>query len=238
MGGGDYDIEDSVGEKEELPRYLLTTHKFFVHLVRTIKKSNSTIRTNDIQDIAIMKHRIAVLLIKKQITETCLQSVIGKLNVFEGDLIDVDRRVWPVQVQSMMATHRRSSNAAAAATTVSTTMKTNKENEQIVCENLLHQKLKEIDQTSKQYEEQLNQKQNAVIGFTSIMEDEINHYVQQNGIKPLTIKGNFTIASIKYNYQGEVLERKYTQEQPNEYQVKTYFISQDIVFDLLSFSFK
>ncbi|CAF3869369.1 unnamed protein product, partial [Rotaria sp. Silwood1] len=91
---------------------------------------------NDIQEIAMMKHRIAILLIKKQTTETYLESVTGKLNIFESDLIDVDQRVWPMQVQSLMLTHQKSSSAAATAssstTTAATTMATDKEKKQII----------------------------------------------------------------------------------------------------------
>ncbi|CAF3842044.1 unnamed protein product [Rotaria sp. Silwood1] len=179
---------------------------------------------NDIQEIAMMKHRIAILLIKKQTTETYLESVTGKLNIFESDLIDVDQRVWPMQVQSLMLTHQKSSSAAATAssstTTAATTMATDKEKKQIICENLLHQQLKEIDQSLKQYEKQLNNKQNSVIGFTSKMEEIVDSYVQQYGIKPIKIKCDLKIALIKYNYQSELLQRKFSQEQPNRYQLK------------------
>ncbi|CAF3987470.1 unnamed protein product [Rotaria sp. Silwood1] len=184
---------------------------------------------NDIQEIAMMKHRIAILLIKKQTTETYLESVTGKLNIFESDLIDVDQRVWPMQVQSLMLTHQKSSSAAATAssstTTAATTMATDKEKKQIICENLLHQQLKEIDQSLKQYEKQLNNKQNSVIGFTSKMEEIVDSYVQQYGIKPIKIKCDLKIALIKYNYQSELLQRKFSQEQPNRYQLKGLLVT-------------
>lgn len=214
----DSDEDDDTIGKDKLPRYLLTTNQAFIHLIKIIHQTNSTIDINDTQAIAFMKHRIALLLIKKQITETSLASVTGKLPIFGCDLTDVHRRVWPMQARSLMLTYRKSSSVTTACTTAAT-METNKENEQTICENLLQQQIKKIDQSVKQYEQQLHAKRNSVIGLTSEMEEMVDKYVQDYSIKPFKIKGDFKIRLMNYQYQSKLLERKYLQEQPNEYQV-------------------
>ena len=211
--------DDDDHEKEELPRYLLVDNQLFISLMKKINKINSTIHINDIQEIALIKHRMAVLHIKKQIMETCLQSVTGTLHIVESDLIEVDRRIWPLQVRLLMLKHQQTSTISGSTTT--TTMGTDKEDEQVVYENLLQQQLMKLEQSLQEYTRQLQEKQNSIVGFTSKMIKLIDSYVHQYGIQPVKLKSDFKIASIRYNYEFELFERKYRHEQPNEYQVIT-----------------
>lgn len=210
----DDDCHERDTGKDEIPTYLLLDNQSFINMAINSIKSIKTITINDIQQVAFLKHRMVAVSIRKDITETYLRSVKGILNQHDCDIVEIDRRVWPVEVESLMLTHRKST-----ATTTTTETDMNQENVQMVCENLLQQHLKEIQEQTQQLEKKLNDKTNSLVGFSSMLNETIDHFVENYGSKPLKIKRDFKIAIIKYNYQTEILERKYLYENPNEYQV-------------------
>ncbi|CAF4726306.1 unnamed protein product, partial [Rotaria sp. Silwood2] len=99
-------------------------------------------------------------------------------------------------------------------------METHTEDEQLICEQILHQCLQDMNQNIEHYQRQLNEKKNSLIGFTSTMEESIQTYVQECGVKPLEMKRDLKIAIVTYNYESQILERKYLQETPNPYQIE------------------
>lgn len=210
-------VDDNATEKGQIPKYLLTTNKLFVNMTKKLIKTKSSITLNDVQQVAIIMHQIGALRIKKQTAIVYLQSVTGELKEQEYDFSGVDRRVWPIQVKSLMLTHHKSTKTT---TTNATKAAMDGENVQRVCENLLHQQLQEMNRQIEHLQKQFDEKKNSLIGFTSTMEDTIQNYVQQYEIKPLKIKNDFKIAMIKYSYDAEILQRQYLEEKPNEYQVK------------------
>jgi len=209
----DNDVDDNDTEQDQIPTYLLETDKSFHNTIQKIMNIASSTSTNDLRQIAILIHHIAALHIQKQISMIYLQSGTGILKEPEPELIEIDRRVWPIQVKSVMLAQYMST------TTATVTTKMTKEDEQLACENLVHQRLREMTTKIEQYQRQLNEKKSQIIGFTSSMEDAIKIYVHQHGIKPLQMKRNLKIALLQHDYDAEIIERKYSQENPNKYQV-------------------
>ncbi|CAF1148565.1 unnamed protein product [Rotaria sordida] len=128
----------------------------------------------------------------------------------EYDLIEVHRRVWLMQVQSLMLTKKAKST---------TTTETNQDDQQATCEKLLRERSEEMNLEIDLSERELIQK-NSLVEFTSIMDEAIQIYVQEYGIKPLEMTRQLKKAIVMYNYQSEMLERKYLQETPNQYQIE------------------
>jgi hypothetical protein len=190
----------------------LATNEYFSHVIQKVIHTASSISINDIQQVAILKHNIADLDIQKQISTIYLRSGTGKLREPEVELIAVDRRVWPIQVKS--AVSAQPSNMSR------TTMEMNEEDQHHAYEELVHCRLQEMNEKIEQYRIQLNEMKSGLIGFTSTMEEVIDTYIQQYGIKPLQMKRDHKIALLEYDYDAEILQRKYLQENPNEYQVK------------------
>jgi hypothetical protein len=190
----------------------LATNEYFGHVIQKVIHTAGSISINDIQQVAILKHNIADLDIQKQISTIYLRSGTGKLREPEVELIAVDRRVWPIQVKS--AVSPQPSNMSR------TTMEMNEEDQHHAYEELVHCRLQEMNEKIEQYQIQLNEMKSGLIGFTSTMEEVIDTYIQQYGIKPLQMKRDHKIALLEYDYDAEILQRKYLQENPNEYQVK------------------
>jgi hypothetical protein len=190
----------------------LATNEYFSHVIQKVIHTASSISINDIQQVAILKHNIADLDIQKQISTIYLRSGTGKLREPEVELIAVDRRVWPIQVKS--AVSAQPSNMSR------TTMEMNEEDQHHAYEELVHCRLQEMNEKIEQYQIQLDEMKSGLIGFTSTVEEAIDTYIQQYGIKPLQMKRDHKIALLEYDYDAEILQRKYLQENPNEYQVK------------------
>jgi hypothetical protein len=200
-------------EQDEIPDYLLTTDKKFVHMIQKVMDTCKSIEMNDSQQMAILMHHIAALNIQKEITTVYLRSGTGKFREIGADLVEIDRRVWPMQVKSAMKKHE----TMEAATAV-------ERNEQLECETLVYERLQEFNGKIEGYERQLNETKSLLIGCTSTIEEAIKNYVQQYGIRPLQMKRDLKIALLEHDYDAEILERKYSQEKPNEYQVRNYKI--------------
>ncbi|CAF5139409.1 unnamed protein product, partial [Rotaria sp. Silwood1] len=67
---------------------------------------------------------------KKDITIVYLQSATGTLTEPELDLIEVDRRVWPMQVKSLLLSKHP----------MTTTNEVNQPDQQTACEKLINQR--------------------------------------------------------------------------------------------------
>ena len=197
-------------------------------MAQTIIKTVRSITMNDIQKMALLMHQIATVQIDREIMKAYLHSVNGTLKEPECYLIEVDRRFWPMQVQSLMLTQHKSTTNDTDTTGISTTttpMEIDTEDQQIACENLLNQHLQVMKQQTEYYQKELDEKQSNFIRFTSIIQETIELYVQTHGIKPLEMKRDLKLALINYDYDSEMLQRQYFQEQPNPYQVRKILIS-------------
>ncbi|CAF2078674.1 unnamed protein product, partial [Rotaria magnacalcarata] len=101
------DTDISTTERCQIPTYLLIQNKLFVHMAQTIIKTVRYITMNDIQQMALLMHQIATVQIDREIMQAYLHSVKGTLREAECHFIEVDRRFWPMQVQSLMLTQHK-----------------------------------------------------------------------------------------------------------------------------------
>ena len=232
----DDDIDDeqitTTTEGQQLPNYLSITNRFFIAMARNILKTNSTITIHDIQQLALFIHQKAVIHSRRELIKVYLLSIMGKLQQTDYDSMDIDRRFWPIQVQSLLLNHRKLSSttadtaaAAAAATTTITTTTTTvtgtiSTEEQLACQNTLQEQLREMKEEIERYQQLFDEKKNSLTELTSTMEESIEAYVQNYGIRVLKLKHDFKMTLVKHDYDAEILRRKYMHEQPNEYQVR------------------
>ena len=222
-------------EGQQLPNYLSITNRFFIAMARSILKTNSTITIHDIQQLALFIHQKAVIHSRSELIKVYLLSIMGKLQQTDYDSMDIDRRFWPIQVQSLLLNRRKSSSmtadtAAAAMTTITTTTTTTSTTvtdmisteEQLACQNTLQEQLREMKEEIERYQQLFDEKKNSLTELTSTMEESIEAYVQNYGIRALKLKHDFKITLVKHDYDTEILRRKYMHEQPNEYQVRLF----------------
>ncbi|CAF4038916.1 unnamed protein product, partial [Rotaria sordida] len=154
----DNDFNDNYTIQNQIPNYLSMNNKTFFRIIKNIIKNIQSISMNDIQKLALLMHQVATLRLKREITTIYLQSVTGTLMEPDNDLIEVDRRVWPIQVQSLMLTDKKAKSK--------TTTETNQDDQQAACENLLRERLEETDLEIDLSQGELIQKKNFLLEFT------------------------------------------------------------------------
>ena len=138
-------------EGQQLPSYLSITNRFFIAMARNILKTSSTITIHDIQQLSLFIHQKVAIDSRRELIKVYLLSIMGKLQQSDYDSMDIDRRFWPMQVQSLLLNRRKSSSTTAdtAATTTMTTTTTTSTTvtdmisigEQLACQNTLQEQL-------------------------------------------------------------------------------------------------
>ena len=201
-------------DTESIPIYLSLTNKTFSHFVRNLLGGINSISIQDLQYIAFCIHRHNALHIQKQVTSVYLKSGTGTLRDPGPELKPVDRRVWPTQVKAEMAT-RRQTNTTESDMHV--------EDEQQAYEHLVQERFQEITQQMDHYQQQLTQKKKQLVDFTLNMENMIRDYVHQKGIYPLKVQRDLKISLLQSDYDAEIMERQFLQENPTEYHVIFHF---------------
>jgi hypothetical protein len=204
------DDDDENQKEEPIPGYLKSTNQIFDQLLtdHIMQSSITTMTMEDLRQLAILKHKMAAIPLRKKLWTTYFKSGTGQWQTQHSSKTTVDRRIWPMEVKKMISS---TSNA----------MDINQQkDEQKICETLVHQHFKELNNTMEQYQNEFNKKKKDLIGYTDDMEKKIEAFVQQNGIRPLQMKLDYQIAILEYDYDAEILEREYLRYNPTEYQVK------------------
>jgi hypothetical protein len=185
-------------QQAKVPAYLSSRDNGSFHrAMKLVVERNRSINVDELRDMAILKHHIAALGVRKEISMVYLQSGTGTLTEPELEMVAVDRRVWPSQVTSALATPGDD------------------------CEKLVHQRLREMDEQIRSFERQLGEmkKRHSDDAIVQVMERSVHDFVEQYGMVPLRMKRDLKIKLLEHGYNAEILERKFRQENPNAYQV-------------------
>ena len=201
----DQDMDDEQTEQESIPAYLLPKNRMFHRLVEKVNQAASSIDVESLRQVAILKHQIAALQISKQISLIYLQSGKGELKEPEAEITPVDRRVWPTQVKSAML--------AAKSTTY-------EGDEHLACVHLVHQRVRQMEEKIQWCQRQVDEAKQSLFGLTPAMDEAIESFVREHGIRPLEMKRDLKIALLGHDYDAKIIERQYARENPNEYQIQ------------------
>ncbi|CAF0942011.1 unnamed protein product [Didymodactylos carnosus] len=201
----DQDMDDEQTEQESIPAYLLPKNRMFHRLVEKVNQAASSIDVESLRQVAILKHQIAALQISKQISLIYLQSGKGELKEPEAEITSVDRRVWSTQVKSAML--------AAKSTTY-------EGDEHLACVHLVHQRVRQMEEKIQWCQRQVDEAKQCLFGLTPAMDEAIESFVREHGIRPLEMKRDLKIALLGHDYDAKIIERQYARENPNEYQIQ------------------
>ena len=213
-------MDDCLTEHESVPAYLIPTNRTFHRLVEKVRQAASSIDLDALRRIAILKHQIGDLHISKQISLIYLRSGKGELRQPGPEITPVDRCVWPAQVKSAMLAAKPAIDEG---------------DEHLAYVNLVHQRIRQMEEKIQQYQRQLDEAKQSLFGLTPTMDEAIESFVQEHGIRPLEMKRDLKIALLEHDYDAKIVERQYARENPNEYQVRIAETSRDHV---IPFRFK
>ncbi|CAF1336625.1 unnamed protein product, partial [Adineta steineri] len=199
------DEDDDGDEKEKLPTYLQSTSTFLNKFMTDdiINRISTTITIEDLRQLAILKHKISMISIRQQLWTIYLKSGMGQWKTDESHRIDVDRRLWPDEVRTIMLLKLNNNN---------------NQDEQKLCEEIVHKYLERFTQAMNYYCEEFTKRKNNLIGFTDEIEKSIETFVQQHGIQSQQMKLNYKTTILKYGYDDQILQREYLRTNPTKYQ--------------------
>ena len=201
---------NDTSDKDRMPNYLLPDNKEFDRMIQEVIDPASTVDRNDLRQMTFFMHRITGFNILHNLWSAYLRAGIGSLKdeeeedeEMEEDVsMHVDRRFWCNVVKAAMR------------------LKKTEKDEQVACEKVVYQRLDEYCERIKYYEKQFDDKKYHLVHWTLTIEETIQTFIHQYGIKPLRLKCNFKIAMLTHEYDDQILERQYQQQNPTDYQVR------------------
>ena len=165
------------------------------------------------QHLALFIYRLQVIHLQKLINIHCFKSGTGTLYDIEPELNDINRYVWPMEIKSILIEKLRHQQQHQQQKTTITMM---------TGEELIYERLQYLNGQTEQFQQELNNRKKQLIGFTSKIEEMIEKFIYQTAIQPLRLQCDLKIVLIKLDYDDEMIERKFYQENPNEYQVSKH----------------
>ncbi|CAF1459863.1 unnamed protein product, partial [Adineta steineri] len=201
----DKDDDGDGDEKEKIPTYLQSTSTFLNQFTtdHIINHVSTTITIEDLRQLAILKHKISMISIRQQLWTIYFKSGMGQWKTDESHRIDVDRRIWPDEVRTIMLSKLNNDN---------------NQDEQKLCEEIVYEYLEGFNKATKYYCEEFTKRKNNLIDFTDEIEKSIETFVQQHGIQSQQMKLNYKTTILKYGYDDQILQREYLRTNPTKYQ--------------------
>lgn len=209
------DEANSDNLNNNLPDYLQSTNPFFEqlfisYLMNTIAPTN--IETEDLRQLAILKHKMADIHLQKQLWNIYLQSgtgqwKIGKERSGSAGSNAIDRRIWPMHVKKMLPSSQDGQSF---------------DDEHELCETIVYRYMDKLNTAMEQYQTDIDQKKKAILESTHHDDtlQKIEAFVRQHGVRSLQMKFKQRITTLECNYEGELLKRAFVQLQPTDEQVE------------------
>ena len=216
---------DKSDNKDLLPEYLSVRNPFFDQMAQKLIHMNKPIDVNILRQMTFFQHQIAHFNQLHHLWSAYLRAGIGSLkddndNSEEQQQQDVakqiDRRYWCEEVKSLIEEQ----------------LNLTEEERHCACQDLVYKRLHEYLEKIRLYEYQINQTKEDLPYWTSTIEEGIQTFVQHYGINPLQIKYKHQIAVLTCEYEDQILQRQYQQQNPTAYQVSFQFIYRFSVFPL------
>ena len=186
----------------------MVSHPFFLQRRQTNNYVLQLLEIDDLQQLLYCQHQMGSLQIQTRVFQLYLKSGNGTLDkTIDSDLGTIDRCVWPEQVLKALFDRR--------PTTIS-----HVPTDDDTCRQCVQKRLRDRNNQFHVYQNQYNSiKEMYTDIWTSTIEDLIQNYVQNHGIRPLQMKCDLKMALVHHDYRAQLLERYYLAQNPNSYQV-------------------
>lgn len=193
---------------ETIPEYLQLDQRLFQErIVSLITEWNLSMTVDEIQSIAVLKHRVASASLEHQLWTAYLAVGTGQSSVYgSGTETKVDQRFWTTCViEKQQASSPTVLNDARVL--------------QQSYETITRQQLADLMSSIEQHEEALQAWIDNGIDLPADAEKTIDRYVEDYGIRPLRMRTSYLLKKLEFDRDIEIQERECQQRQPTEYQV-------------------
>ena len=193
-----------------IPNYLSATSQSWMQFIekQTWLKNNATKNEEDLRQIAILMHKLAVNNLQKDLWMTYIKSGTGRLKQPEvNETFIPSPRIWPVKVKSFILPKRITTNMSS-------------EDEDNACLDVVDRFMCELNSKCEHYQQQLMEKKTSFIGYTDVIEKGLQMFIEQQAIQFLRWKCELKQALVYNEYQDQMFQLKYRQHNPSEYHVR------------------
>ena len=178
-----------------MPEYLLSKNQLFDRMIEHTIDIPSLIDMDDLREIAFYLHQMLHFTKLHDLWSTYLRAGIGLLKEEHDVSQQIDRRYWSQDVQILFQQTKSDVD-------------------------LVYQQLHDYDQKIKMYELLYNEKKHTVEHWSTTIQQAIQTFVHQHGIRPVELQCNYKMAILGYEYEDHLLQCQYEQQQqPTDYQV-------------------
>jgi hypothetical protein len=205
-------IKDIQEDIEKIPDYLTKHNLSFQEMIHRVQHSLLKTTTNNkkeiIRKIALVIYKIMIIQTYHLLWTTYLKSGLGQLIIMISSnneqplLYPTDIPIWPHDLKILLPI----------------TDATTKQNQNEVYSNFVHEQLYALDHQLKEYKNQLNVEANHIHGYTLIIQNIIETYIEQN-LRLFRMKIEHQIELIHYDYHIQALKLEYLRHSPNQFQV-------------------
>ena len=197
--------DDDTNKDSSIPAYLQLDNQCFQFIIT--KYINSTIPVKDLQLLTILKHRMAAIQHEKVLWQFYMQLGTGQFETILANKINSkDRCFWSSNIRTKALPYVQAMNS---------------EDEQRLYELFVHNYLQELDQSLTNYQDDYSRLKSKFANSLSMeMEHIFDAFVQYFGIQSLESDFNYEMTSLQYEYELYLLDCKYQQYIPTEYEQK------------------
>lgn len=199
---------DSTIEQQTIDE--LSNLQIFKQMITPVleESPDSIITMKDLQDILLLKHKLAVLDLNRALYTTYLKSGTNKLKEDDLRYNQSYLAIWP---ESLKTTILRESDGKL----------TRKDLNYEKCLNYVQNKLEQFQKESVNYQMELHRKKKDLhSNFTVEMEETINQFIEQYRMNFYRIPIEAKIAIVKHEYDDRLLRREFNLQQPYQPQVE------------------
>ncbi|CAF1390351.1 unnamed protein product [Adineta steineri] len=197
---------------DKIPNYLTKHNKSFKQLLHqalsTTTPLDDTDNREELRQISILIYKIMLIQWYQLLWAVYFKSGMGQLIIQPKKQLTYSTNVsiWPKEIKTMLQ--------------LSKNMR--KTNEKEICLKSVNDHLNELDRQLKQYQMKLNVKTNNFQGYTLIIQQMIETYIEQNH-HDVRIKTEHKIELIQYDYHIQALKLEYFGQNPNASQVCHFY---------------
>ncbi|CAF4818731.1 unnamed protein product [Rotaria sp. Silwood1] len=204
-----YDNDHEESEEHPMSGYFNRLNDIFEKMMTHQMLQNQThLSINDLHELAILQHRIAMIEIDKKLWTFYLKLGTGQCDILENNITEVDPCIWPTAVRKMRTNPPNTTNS----------------NGQIIKEKsyeaIVYDHLENLNEKIEFYSAEYYEKSLVLIHFKDAIEKGIQTFVQTYSIVPFEMKFNYKVKILTYNYTDQLLERDYFRRKTNDNQIK------------------
>ncbi|CAM4935442.1 unnamed protein product [Rotaria socialis] len=194
-------------EIKKIPQYLTLENKSFqividqaLSMIITMKTRNN--QRKKLQDIALLVHKMKLILMYRRLWTIYLKSGMGQL-INQSKIqcnYPVDVKIWPEEVKNILSSRE-----------------INKKNEHKICSQFVKCYLRKFNDQLEQYHMKWHKETDHFHGYTYQILQLFENYMKQY-LRPLCLKIEHKIEVLHYDYHIQAIKHEYNRHNPNEYQ--------------------